>query len=45
MEGRLLSRAIITVMLKLNILLEQLKKKKNYSESEINGCARRMACS
>ena len=28
MEGRLLSRAIIIVMLKLNILLEQLKKKK-----------------
>ena len=34
MEGRLLSRVIIIVMLKLNILLEQLKKK-NYSEKTI----------
>ena len=45
MEGRLLSRAIIIVMRKLNILLEQLKKKNNYSESELDGCAHIMACS
>lgn len=43
--GRLFSRALIIVMLKwkLNVLLEQLKKKPN-SESEVNGCASIMAC-